>query len=195
MSFVSPFRAWVVVALGALVALLVIPSAHASQDIFLKLSEPELQGEVVDKTLNGAISVSEFEWELENPVSLGSASGGAGAGKAKLHPLKIKKLVDASSPGLMMAAAKGTAIPSASLSIRAAAGKPDAYLQYRLKLVVVADIQTSAAAGDDGVTETITLHYGSLQQRYVHAKPSGLSNPFVVGWDQVLNRPLAVGWE
>ena len=195
MSFISASRAWGVAVVAALVALLAVPlSAHASQDIFLRLGEPELQGEVVDKAFTGAIGVSEFEWELENPASLGSASGGAGAGKAVLHPLKITKLVDASSPGLMMVAAKGSAIPSASLSVRADARKPDAYLQYRFKTVFVTDVQTSAASGDDGVTETITLAYGSMQQRYVQARPGGVSNPFIGGWDQILNRPLDADW-
>jgi type VI secretion system secreted protein Hcp len=193
MSFTSPFRACTVAALAALTMLLAIPlSAHASQDMFLKMSQPDLQGESLDKALPGAINLKSFDWSIENPTSLGSAS--AGAGKAKLNPLKITKLVDASSPGLMMAAAKGTTIPSATLIVRKAGGQPDAYLQYRLKTVFVTNVETSADDGDDGVSETVTLMYGSIQQRYVQAKPSGALNPIITGWDQILNQPLNPDW-
>jgi type VI secretion system secreted protein Hcp len=200
MSFTSPFRACAVAALAALTVLLAIPlSAHASQDIFLKFNNaPEpLQGESLDKSLPGAISVKSFEWSVENPTTIGSASGGAGAGKAKLTPLKLTKLVDSSSPGLMMAAAKGTMIKDAALIIRkAGATQPDPYLQYRLKTVFVTDVETSADAGDDGVSETVTLMYGSIQQRYMPAqsKPGGALNPIITGWDQMLNQPLPGDW-
>jgi type VI secretion system secreted protein Hcp len=191
MSFTSPFRACTVAALAALTVLLAIPlSAHASQDMFLKTNQPELQGESLDKALPGAINLKSFQWSIENPASLGSASGGAGSGKAKLNALKITKFVDASSPGLMMDAAKGTMIPSAALIVRKAGGaQPDAYLQYRLKTVFVTDVETSADAGDDGVSETVTLMYGSIQQRYVQTKASGALNPIITGWDQILNQP------
>src|SRR3954464_3517957 len=120
MSINSPFRACAVAALAALTVLLAIPlSAHASQDIFLKMndSQPGLQGESLDKAFPGAISLKSFEWSVENPTTIGSAPSGAGAGKAKLIPLKVTKLVDASSPGLMMAAAKGAMIKDATLVV------------------------------------------------------------------------------
>jgi type VI secretion system secreted protein Hcp len=194
MSITSSFRACAVAALAALTVLLAIPlSAHASQDIFLRFNNPatpELQGESTDKALPGAINVKEFSWSIENPVAIGSTS--AGAGKAKFESLTIKKLVDASSPGLMAAAGKGTAIPAATLIVRN--GDPrqtDAYLQYRLKTVFVTDIEVSAASDDAGVYENVTLTFGSLQQRYVQTKTSGALNPIVNGWDQILNQQLA----
>jgi type VI secretion system secreted protein Hcp len=196
-SFTVPFRACVVAALAALTMLLAIPlSAHAAQDVFLKLNQPDLQGESFDKSLPGAINLKSFAWSIENPTSIGSASGGAGAGKAKLNELEVTKLVDASSPGLMMAAAKGTSIPSATLIVRkAGATSPDAYLQYRLKTVFVTDVETSADASDDGVTETVKLAYGSMQERYVQTRPNGATlSPIITGWDQILNQPVDTGW-
>jgi len=200
MSINSPFRACAVAALAALTVLLAIPlSAHASQDIFLKMndSQPGLQGESLDKAFPGAISLKSFEWSVENPTTIGSATSGAGAGKAKLIPLKVTKLVDASSPGLMMAAAKGAMIKDATLVVRkaSAAGQAEPYLQYGLRSVFVTNIDTSADAGDDGVTETVTLAFGAIQQRYMpaQAKPGGALNPIITGWDQMLNQPLRDG--
>jgi type VI secretion system secreted protein Hcp len=194
MSITSSFRACAVAALAALTVLLAIPlSAHASQDIFLTFdnSSPatrDLVGESTDKALPRAISVNEFNWSIENPVTIGSASGGAGAGKAKLEPLTIKKPVDSSSPGLMAAAGRGAALPGATIVVRNGnPGAPDAYLQYRLKMVFVTKVEVAAAAGDEGVEETVELRYGSLTQRYVQTKQTGVKVPFVNGWDQVVN--------
>jgi type VI secretion system secreted protein Hcp len=189
MSITSTSRACIVAGLAALTMLLAIPlSAHASQDILVKFNNaPELQGEVQDKAALGAISATELSWGIENPMTIGSSSGGAGAGKAKFEELEIKKLVDASSPGLMMAAGKGAPIPSASIMIRKDAGKMNTALQYSLKNVFVTKIDTSASAGDDGVYETVTLRVGSIQQRYVQARPTGALNPIIAGWDQVAN--------
>jgi type VI secretion system secreted protein Hcp len=196
MSITARFRACAVAALAALTVLLAIPlSAHASQDIYLTFnSSPEtkdLVGESTDKALPRAINLQEFSWSIENPTTIGSASGGAGTGKAKFEPLTIKKLVDASSPGLMAAAGKGAHIPSATIVVRNGnAGAPDAYLQYRLNTVFVTKVEAAAAAGDEAVTETVELRYGSLTQRYVQSKPGSGPKPIVNGWDQMVNQQM-----
>jgi type VI secretion system secreted protein Hcp len=196
LSTTSPFRAGIVAALAALTMLLAIPlSAHASQDIVVKFNNaPDLQGEVQDKALGGAISVSELSWGIENPTTIGSANSGPGGGKAQLQELEIKKLVDSSSPGLMIAAGKGTPIPNASIMIRKDPTKTDGGLKYRLKTVFVTKIQTTASAGDDGVYETVTLKYGSIQQRYLQQKPTGALNPIIAGWDQIANGQTTADW-
>jgi type VI secretion system secreted protein Hcp len=197
MSITSTSRACIVAALAALTMLLAIPlSAHASQDILVKFNnQPDLQGEVQDKAALGAISATELSWGIENPMTIGSASGGAGTGKAKFEELEIKKLVDASSPGLMMAAGRGTPIPTASIMIRKDAGKMNTALQYSLKNVFITKIDTSASAGDDGVYETVTLRVGSIQERYVQMRPTGALNPIIAGWDQVTNsQTTAADW-
>jgi type VI secretion system secreted protein Hcp len=90
----------------------------------------DLVGESTDKALPRAIGIEEFSWSIENPVTIGSASAGAGAGKAKFEELSIKKAVDSSSPGLMAAVGTGTAIPAATIVVRNGnTGAQDAYLQ------------------------------------------------------------------
>jgi type VI secretion system secreted protein Hcp len=148
-------------------------------------------GESTDKALPRAISLKEFSWSIENPVTVGSQSGGAGAGKAKFEPLTIKKLVDASSPALMAAAGRSTPISGATIVVRNGnVGAPDTYLQYRLSTVFVTRVEASAATGDDGVYETVELRYGALTQRYVPTKPTGAKTPIVNGWDQVVNQQM-----
>jgi type VI secretion system Hcp family effector len=196
-SITSSFRAYVLAGLAALVMLLAVPlSAHAATDIYLKFDNtpnaPGLQGESIDKAYPNAIKVSEFSWGIENPVTIGSA--GAGAGKAKFEELEIKKPVDAGSPGLMAALGKGAMIPNAWLVVRGDSAQKDAYVQYRLKTVFVTKINNAAAAGDEGVYETVTLQVGGLQQRYVQTRANGTLNPIVNGWDQMVNATLGTDW-
>jgi hypothetical protein len=42
---------------------------------------PKIVGESVDKTHPNTIAVTAFSFGIENPTTIGSASGGAGAGK------------------------------------------------------------------------------------------------------------------
>jgi type VI secretion system secreted protein Hcp len=169
--------------------------------MFLKITpqsnQPAIQGETQDKTLPGAIEVKSFSWDVESPTTIGSATSGAGAGKAKLNPLKITKAVDATSPALLMAAGNGTAFKDVALVVRkAGATGPDAFLQYHLKTAVVTHIETSADSGDEGVTETVTFAYGAIQERYMpQSTTTGLApKPLVNGWNQILNQPNTDAW-
>ncbi len=151
MSITASFRAYAVAALAALTVLLAIPlSAHASAGHLPHVQQqPQPRrtwwARAPTRRCPRAISVKEFDWSIENPTTIGSASAGAGAGKAKFGPLTIKKLVDASSPGLMVAAGSGTALPGATIVVRNGnPGAPDAYLQYRLKTVFMTRVGVSA---------------------------------------------------
>jgi len=101
-------------------------------------------------------------WSLgvSNSVSVGSASGGAGAGKATFDDLTITKKVDASSPKLISACASGKHFADATLVVTAN-GTTNT---YRLKEVFV----TSVKQSDDGSTDTnplekVTLTFGSFE--------------------------------
>ena len=45
-----------------------------------------------------AFEIKDFSFGVENPTTIGSATGGAGAGKIKLNELTIKKTTDTASP-------------------------------------------------------------------------------------------------
>ena len=203
MTLTSQFRAGIVVALAALTMLLAHPlSAHAATDMFVKLTPmnaqtPPIQGESQDKALPGAINIKGFSWDIESPATIGSTSGGAGAGKAKLNPLKITKSVDSTSPALLAAAGAGTPFKDVALIIRkAGATGSDAFLEYHLKTALVTNIETSADSGDDGVQETVTFAYGAIQERYMpQATPTGAAaKPIINGWSQILNQPNTDSW-
>src|SRR5215510_11318742 len=58
------------------------------------------EGETLDKTYSKkkAFEIKDFSFGVENPTTIGSATGGAGAGKIKFNEFTIKKTSDSASP-------------------------------------------------------------------------------------------------
>src|SRR5688500_5626357 len=91
-----------------LVLLYALPMAvvNGALDIFLKFetggsSGVEVKGDSMDKTYKGSIEVDSFNFGIENTVSIGSPSGGAGSGKAVFRSLQVIKAPDQATPALM----------------------------------------------------------------------------------------------
>ena len=82
------------------------------------------------------------------------AAGGA-AGKFKLEPLTIVKVVDAMSAKLMLKAASGQHIPSVTLELPGAGGTK---ISYKLSdVLVTADRPQATGAVGDGVVEEVSF--------------------------------------
>src|SRR4051794_39194383 len=77
-------------------------------------------GETQDVDHKNSLEIKEFSFGVENPTTIGSMSGGAGAGKAKFNEFNVKKAVDAASPLLFAACGQGCHFPEVTLSIRKA---------------------------------------------------------------------------
>jgi type VI protein secretion system component Hcp len=103
-----------------------------------------------------ALEVQSYSWGVKNPVSDGSAGGGAGTGKATLTELTVTRAADGVSPRLFRAVATGEHFPSATLEARV--GKTT--LRYTFRLVFVTSLQHNG--GGDGVAESLSLAYGSV---------------------------------
>jgi type VI protein secretion system component Hcp len=56
----------------------------------------------------GAFEIKDFSFGVENPTTIGSATGGAGAGKIKFNEFSIGKTVDSASPSLWRNATSGS---------------------------------------------------------------------------------------
>ncbi len=161
---------------------------------FPKASVGNIQpvGEVLDPLLKTAIQIADFALGIENVTTIGTATGGAGTGKAKLNELVIKKSVDRASGPLMQACAQGAHFPEAVLSVRKAnaTGKPGpAYLTYRFSMIFCTKVEW-AGPGDEGPEESVTFAYGAVQVSYQQADPTtgvlqGTAVP--TSWNQVTN--------
>src|SRR4051794_39288982 len=93
----------IALAAATVAALAIAPSAHAAgYDCFMRLdpgpADTQITGESVDQTYKGYIQIKSFDMGIENPTTIGSMSGGAGAGKAKFDELTVEKPVDSTTP-------------------------------------------------------------------------------------------------
>jgi type VI secretion system secreted protein Hcp len=169
-------------------------------DAFLSFAAPKtgpkLIGETTDSVFSKqqAFEIKEFSFGEENPTTIGSATSGAGAGKAKLNPFKIKKPVDSASPNFFLASASGVHYPTATLSVRkagAAGGKSSGapYLIFTFKLVYVTNVDWTGPGDEEGPEEEITFVYGALQISYSKQGADGaIGTPNISAWSQVLNQ-------
>jgi type VI secretion system secreted protein Hcp len=137
------------------------------------------------------VQVDDFSFSAENPTTVGSATGGAGAGKAKFNELTVKKSVDELSPSLFVISASGGHLSSVQLVVRRAAGGPQGagrpYLAYEFQMVFITKVEWSGG-GDDPV-EQVTFAYGALVVGYHPQKPDGsLGQLAKQGWSEVLNK-------
>ena len=145
--------------------LLALP-ASAAVDAFIWFDEPSLKGASTDANHKGWHEVSSFQFEQVRSAAttIGSATGGAGSGRARegkvsVHDISVTKHTDSSSPKLMLFCANGKHIPSATLSMRKAGGTQQEYLVIKLKDVLVSRYQAGGAGhGGEVGTETFTLN-------------------------------------
>lgn len=155
--------------------------------------QPPLVGETQDAQFHakGAIEITSFSFGIHNTLSIGSASGGAGAGKAQLMELKISKVVDRVSPSLLQYVGSGAHFAQMDLYLRKAGGGSKTglvFLQYSFKLVSVSNVEWSGGTGEDTVKEDVSFVYGALQIKYTSQKASGQAGDTYTGtWNQVKN--------
>lgn len=146
-------------------------------------------GETQDINHQGSLEVKSFEFGAENPTTIGSGTGGAGAGKVKFQNFKVTKEVDFSSAPLYQALAAGAHFPGVALQIRKSGGDQNDYLVYLFKMVYVTSISWSGGGGEEAPEETVEFVYGALGVKYVpqtSAGGQGTAKTFAY-WSQVTN--------
>jgi type VI secretion system secreted protein Hcp len=137
------------------------------------------------------VEVQEVSFGVENQTTIGSATSGAGAGKAKFKTLTIKRAVGPASAGFFSIATSGGRFDQVQIDFRkagattGATGKP--YLSYTFKMVFVTSIDIES--GDEGPIETLSLAYGAMQVQYWQQEKTGAlsANPQTAMWNQVTN--------
>jgi type VI secretion system secreted protein Hcp len=139
---------------------------------------------------NGAFEIKEFSFDIENPTTIGSATTGAGGGKAKFNDFSITKTTDKSSPAFFRNCVAGAHYTKVTLSMRKAGGAPAAagkpFLIYRFGTVFTTKV--SWKAGEDGPEEEITFAYGSLEVEYAPQDAQGqMAAGIPQGWSQITN--------
>jgi type VI secretion system secreted protein Hcp len=144
--------------------------------MWLKGGAPEAKGESTDTTFskNNAFEIYSFSWGASNPVSIGSSSGGAGAGKVSISSFNIMKKTDSASPALFLNCCKGQHFTEGHVVLRKAGGDALEYLTYDFTEVFVESIQWSGSSGgDDTPTESVSFAFGKVDLKYTPQKGKG----------------------
>ena len=142
-------------------------------------------------TTKKPLELYSFSFGASNPVTIGSQSTGAGAGKVSLSSFNAMKKTDSASPLLFAACAKGSHIDKASVVLRKAGGDAgqSIFLEYDFSLVYIESIQWSGSTGgDDTPTESVSIAYGAVKIQYFAQDDKGvvkLAN--VAMWSAVTN--------
>ena len=160
------------------------PAGGATQ-IFLRLvpsqGQPPVQGESVDKNHAGEIAVQSYSLSVKNPTTIGSATGGAGAGKVVFEQMEFVHTVDRSSPGLFRAMSRGAHFAEATLTVRVNGLE---FERIRLGTVFITNITQGGQSGGLPPTETVRMVFGAMQEEYrgVSGKETGSAS-----WNQITN--------
>src|ERR1700740_1535883 len=88
------------VAAAVALSMVIGPAVAAVVTPQVKVPTPHIKTptpKVTPKT-GGHFEIKDFSFGVENPTTIGSATGGAGAGKVKFHEFVIKKVTDSASP-------------------------------------------------------------------------------------------------
>jgi len=155
-------------------------------DAFLKLEG--IKGESADKAHKDEIDILSWSWGMSQTGTTHRGSGG-GAGKVSVQDLSVMKYVDRSSPVLMQKCCTGAHIPSVVLSVRKAGGEPLDYLILTLEDVLISSVQSGGAAGQELVTETISLNFARVKISYQpqDAKGGKAGGAIEAGYDIATN--------
>ncbi len=181
-------------------ALAIAPSAHAATDYFMRIDpgpgNTQIAGESQDVNFpgkQGYIAIRSFSYGVENATTIGSQSGGAGAGKAKFNQLEIEKDVDSTSPQIFQALAQGQHFNGVEIVARKAGTATAAPIASRtyFSLAFPTSQEHSGTSGDDTAQEKLTFNFGGLALKYVGQTPTGTAKPAVFAkWSQITNSTL-----
>lgn len=138
-------------------------------DAFLRLEG--IDGESTDARHTGWIEVSSFQLDqLRRSSEIGSATGGAGAGKVTFHDISFTKKVDKASPKLFQACAAGKHYPSVTLAVRKAGGGQQEFLVVKMENVFISSFSLGGGGGGTP-QETMVLNFSSAAFENLNPTP------------------------
>lgn len=152
-------------------------------DMFLEL--PGVDGETVDKVYKDkkAMDVLAWSWGVSNQGTFHHGSGG-GAGKANFQDLSVTKWIDKASASLLQACASGKHFDKAILTVRKAGETPLEYIKLTMENVMVTNVSTGGSAGEERLTENVTLNFAKVKFEYnMQGAKGGKETGGLMSWD------------
>jgi type VI secretion system secreted protein Hcp len=154
----------------------------------------DIDGETLDREMSKMkprpFDITDWSFSISQKVNMGSASGGAGAGKVEFDEFNITKTVDKSSPSFLAALCTGSHFETVTLMMRKAGAAKGAsgaiFLKFDFKMVFCTGVDW--AHDEEAPTETLTFQYGALQVTYKKQNKDGSLGADQTGsWSRVLN--------
>ena len=172
--------------LGATLVLDWSASADAAQSILLQF--PNIIGTSTIVGHVGDIILTGYAASASNATTVGSATGGAGAGKVTCGQITLVKPVDQTSVPFLKLLLTGarTAGPATIIFESTTGAKPFDYYKVALQDIFVTSI-TQSDPQDTGVTETIVLVATKFSYTYTPPPNSGLK-PFNYSFNCATNQ-------
>ena len=135
----------------------------------------------------GSVSIG-----VKNTVSIGTTSGGAGAGKATFKELTISKAPGKVSTDIFRKLVRGDHYQEVEIILVRSGvntgGQIPYVMTFGLKLVMAQDLDYSVSDGDDVPEEKIVLQYGAIRVRYYKQDVAGVTTlDSEEVWSRVLN--------
>jgi type VI secretion system secreted protein Hcp len=153
-------------------------------DAFLKIDT--IDGDSQDKSHPKEIQIDSFSFGVTQFTSVGSATGGAGAGKASLQDIHFSSPMNVASPKLFQACVSGQHFQKVVLSCRKAGGEQTSsdFLKITLTDVLISGYATgsneldngfSARPGDSDVpTDQFSINFHKISMLFTSP---GVTNP------------------
>jgi type VI secretion system secreted protein Hcp len=160
----------------------------AAVDYFLKLDG--ITGESVDAKHKDEINVDSFSWGVSNASTIGSATGGAGAGKAQFQEFHFTMQNSKASPDLFKKCVTGAHIKEGILSCRKAGGESQDFLKFTLSDVLISSYSVNGDGhADVGPEDAIALSFSKVLMEFFPQNPTGTTGSVIsAGWDVKQNR-------
>ena len=133
-------------------------SAHAAYNAYLSLTNvPGSTTALINGSLvKNLINVDTFSWGLSVPTAIGSQTSGAGAGKPLLGTFDWTQQMDSAFPTLMVDAAMGRHLPTATLQLVTVTkgpqgSKPFNFLTMTFSNAMITNLSLSGSSGGDNL--------------------------------------------
>ena len=156
--------------LCSVAAMLLISAAAIAQGASQNHVKPPSPPSVIVADVNGlkcqttagtdSFDVMSWSWGVENSSTIGSATGGAGAGKATFGELNVHKKFDQCSPALFGAVSTGKHFSSLTLTQEDSNG--NVLLTLTLDEVLVTNWQVSGSVHDEFPGESVNFAFAKI---------------------------------
>ena len=143
------------------------PDVITNTTIFVNFGD--IKGESQDETHTNWVEAIAYSDGFSHEPQAMARTGGRAPIDPIFFPVKIVKLIDASSPKLREASVKGTHIPQVEIQFLR---DGFLYLSVKLEEVLVAEV-TSSMELPGAFREVVLLDFGAVEMTYTKQKPDG----------------------